>query len=128
MNRVSDLNNNILFLYRQAGVFPSVNAAVEMVNELEIVFLKDFQRSGAAAARSAVDEIGFGFIEGVDALLEIGAMEIDVRCACNVERFEFLGCANIEDDEVCLRKQFLGAPGIDVFDGRRSRNIGGIGG
>jgi len=49
------------------------------------MFLKIFQRLGAAAAGSAVDEIGFGFIEGVDTLLEIGAMEIDVRCACNME-------------------------------------------
>jgi len=91
------------------------------------MFLKIFQRLGAAAAGSAVDEIGFGFIEGIDALLEIGAVEIDVRRASNVERFEFLRCANIENNEVCLRKQFLGTPGIDVFDWRRSGNIGCIG-
>ena len=73
-----------------------------------------------------MDKIGFGFVEGANALLEIGAVEIDVRGTGNVERFEFLRCANIENDKVCLREQFLSTPGIDMFDGRRSGNIGAI--
>jgi hypothetical protein len=56
-----------------------------MVNGLEIVFLKNFKRLGAAAAGSAMDEIGFGFIQRANALLEVRAMEIDVRCAGNME-------------------------------------------
>jgi hypothetical protein len=39
-----------LLLDRQAGVFPSVDAAVEMVNGLKVVLLKNLQRLGAAAA------------------------------------------------------------------------------
>jgi hypothetical protein len=38
-----------LFLDRQPGVFPSVDAVVEMINGLEIVLLKYLQRAGAAA-------------------------------------------------------------------------------
>lgn len=98
-----------------------------MVDGFEIVLLKIFQRLVAAAAGGAVDEIGFGFIQRANALLEIGAVEIDIRRTGNMERFEFLGCANIEDDEVRLGKEFLSAPGIDVFDGRRRGNIGATG-
>ena len=98
-----------------------------MVDRLEIMLLKVLQRLSAAATGSAMDEIGFGFIQRANALLEIGAMEIDVRCAGNMERLEFLGCSNIEDDEICFREQFLSTPGIDMFDGRRSGNVGGIG-
>ena len=99
-----------------------------MINGLEIVLLKDFQRLGTAAAGSAVEEISFGFIEGIDALLEIGAVKINVRCAGYVERLEFLRRANIEDDEVRLRKQFLSAPGVDVFDRGGGGTVGGGGG
>lgn len=99
-----------------------------MVDGLEIVLLKYLQRSGAAAPRSAMDQVGFGLVEGVDALLEVGAIEINIRCAGNVERFEFFWCADVEDDEVSLRQQFLSAPGVDVLDRRRRGSIGGNGG
>lgn len=75
-----------------------------------------------------MDEISFGFVEGVNALLEVGAIEINVRRAGDVKGFEFLRCANIEDDEIGLGEQFLSAPGIDVLDGRSSGGIGSIGG
>ncbi len=74
-----------------------------------------------------MDQVVFGFIEGVDALLEIGAMEINVRGAGNVEGFEFFGSADVEDHEVGLRKQFLSAPGIDVLDRRGRGCIGRMG-
>ena len=124
---VTSLHKNYkLFLNRQARIFPSVDAAIEMVDGLKIVFLKIFQRLSAAAAGGAVNEISFGFIQRTNTLLEIGAVEIDIGRSCDVERFEFLGGPNIEDDEVCFREQFLSAPGINVFDGRRSGNIGAI--
>ena len=44
-----------------------------------------------------MDQVIFGFIEGVDALLEIGAVEVNVRRAGNVERFEFFGSADVQD-------------------------------
>lgn len=74
-----------------------------------------------------MDQVGFGLVEGADALFEIGAIEINIRRAGNVERFEFFWCADVEDDEVRLRKQFLSAPGIHMFDRCRRRTIGGIG-
>ena len=121
-------NDNQLFLNGQAGIFPGVDAAVEMVNGLEIVLLKVLQGLAAAAAGSAMDQIGFGFVEGVDALLKIGAMEIDVGRTGDVKGFEFLRCSNIEDDEIGLREQSLSAPGVDMLDGRSDGSIGGIGG
>src|SRR5258705_48948 len=96
-------NENQSFLDRQAGIFPCVDAAVEMVNRLEIVFLKVLQGLAAPAAGGAMDQVVFGFIEGVDALLEIGAVEVNVRGAGNVEGSEFFGSADIEDYEVGLR-------------------------
>src|SRR5882672_10441935 len=70
-----------------------------------------------------MEQVGFGFVEGVDALLEIGAMKIDIGHACDMEGFEFTKRTNIEDDEVCLRKQFLDVPGINVLDKDRPRFI-----
>lgn len=99
-----------------------------MVNRLEIVFLKVLQGLAAPAAGSAMDQVVFGFIESVDSLLEIGAVEVNVRGSGNVEGSEFFGSADIEDDEIGLGEQFLSTPGIDMLDRSRSGGIGGIGG
>jgi len=74
-----------------------------------------------------MDQIGFGFVEGVDALLKIGAMEINVSRAGDVKGFEFIRCANIKDDKIGMREQFLSAPGVDMLHRGCDGSIGSIG-
>lgn len=69
-------------------------------------------------------QVRFRFIERVDAFFEIRTVEIDVGRAGDVERFEFRWSANVKDDEVRFRKQFLGVSGVNVLDRGRTGYVG----
>ena len=63
-----------------------------------------------------MEQVTFGFIQRAYALFEVVAVIINVGCASDVEGFEFFRRPNVEDDEICLRQQFLRVVGFDVLD------------
>jgi hypothetical protein len=106
-----------LFFDGEVGVFPAAEAVVEMDEVFEAEGFEGFEGFGAATASLAVDEVGFRFVEFGSFDFELGVVEeVDVLGAFDVAFGEFVGGADVEDDDVAFGDEFGGFPGFDVFD------------
>ena len=67
---------------------------------LELLRLKNRQRTATAVSRRAVNEVGLGLVQGFQLFSEVRPEEINIGRSRNVAGTEFVGRPEIDDDDV----------------------------